>query len=90
MSGKEKSHKHIYIYNFGDCPRTGFVYLFWGSLPMGRNTHKQDPKKIPGQSRETFVYVFFVVCWFFFQEISKQIVGDLLTGIDGSFHSAIC
>ena len=32
---------------------------------MGEKTHKQNPPKIPGQSRENFAYVFFSLCVFF-------------------------
>ena len=36
---------------------------FWGRSCCGRKTHKQNPQKIPAQSRETFVFVYFS-SWF--------------------------
>ena len=34
---------------------------------MGEKKHiNKNPPKIPGQSRENFVYVFFSLCFFFF------------------------
>ena len=44
-----------------------FVCFFVGSFLMGEKTHKQSPPpKIPGRSRETFVYLFFFLYMFFF------------------------
>ena len=43
------------------------LVCFGGSFLWARKTHKQNPPKTPGQSRESFVYVFccsFVVFFF--------------------------
>ena len=69
LSGKEK---HININKFAGLSRDwvgcqNFVYVFLSghSLWDRNNTHKQTPPfKIPGQSREFFVYVFFSLCVF--------------------------
>ena len=64
ISVREKE-KHINIKNFwGLSPALGgwpkFVYMcFFGVMPYGGKTHKQNPQKIPGQSREISVYMFF-------------------------------
>ena len=55
-----------------DCPGTGWVTKiclcgFGGVIPYGEEkTHTQNPQKIPGQSREKLVYVFFF-CSFVFR-----------------------
>ena len=69
--GKEK---HININKFAGLSRDWaggkilfmcFLFFF-GSFLMGeKKTHKQNCPQIPGQSRETFVYVFFSLCVFF-------------------------
>ena len=42
-----------------------FVYVFFRVIPYGgEKTHKQNSPKIPGQSREIFVYVFVSLCVF--------------------------
>ena len=61
---ERKTHKHRQI--CGIVPGLGgwqkFVHAFFRVIPIwGRkkNTQTKSPQKIPGQSRETFVYVFF-------------------------------
>ena len=72
MSGKEKTHKHKQICGIvlGLGGWQNFVYVFFRSFLNyeGEKTHKQNPPKIPGQSRENSVYVFslyvfFSQCW---------------------------
>ena len=68
-SGKEKTHKHKQI--CGTVPGLAgcqtFVYVFFsGHSLWGRKKHiNKIPPKIPGQSRENFVYVFCSLCVFF-------------------------
>ena len=67
--GKEKTHKHKQI--CGIVPGLGgaknlFMCFFFGSFLMGEKKHiNKIPPKIPGQSRENFVYVFCSLCVFF-------------------------
>ena len=69
-SGKEKTHKHKQI--CGIVPELGGCHIFClclflfflGSFLMGRKTQKQNPPKIPGQSREKLV-VFCSLCVLF-------------------------
>ena len=70
ISGKEKTHKHKHICGLvpglGGCQK--FVYVFFQVIPYGaekKKKHKQNPPKIPGQSREIFVYVFFLYVFVF-------------------------
>ena len=71
-SGKEKAYKHKQICGIvpglGGCQN--FVYVFFGAFLMGRKTHKQSHPKIPGQSRENFVYGLFSLCVFFRSQIT--------------------
>ena len=73
ISGKEKTHKHKQI--CGIVPGLGgcqiFVYVFFRVIPYGgEEKHiNKVPPKIPGQSRETFVYVFFSLCVFFVPKV---------------------
>ena len=70
-SGKEKTHKHKQICGIvpglGGCAKQLFMCLcFFFSFLMGEKKHiNRIPPKIPGQSREHFVYVFFSLCVFF-------------------------
>ena len=62
-SGKEKTHKHKQICGIvpglGGCQKVVYVFFSGHSL-WGRRKHiNKIPPKIPGQSRENFVYVFF-------------------------------
>ena len=65
--GKEK---YININKFAGLSRDWadgkilFMCFFSGPSLWGRKTHKQNPPKIQGQSREKFVYVFFSLCVF--------------------------
>ena len=66
-SGKEKTQKHKQISGIvlGLVVWQKLVYVsFWGVIPYGGETHKQNPPKIPGQSREMFVYVLFSLSFF--------------------------
>ena len=58
------AHKHKQIWGIlpglGGCPK--FVYVFWGHSIWGEKHTSKIPPKVPGQSREKFVYVFFFVC----------------------------
>ena len=67
-SGKETTHKHKQICGIvpglGGCQN--FVYVFFRVIPYGGEKHiNKIPPKIPGQSREKFVYVFYSLCVFF-------------------------
>ena len=64
--------KHMNINKFAGLSRDWvgaknlFMCLFSGHSLWGKNTHTNKvPQKIPGQSREIFVYVFFSLCVFF-------------------------
>ena len=64
--------KHININKFAGLSRDWvgaenlFLCFFFGSFLMGEKKHiNKIPPKIPGQSREIFVYVFFSLCVFF-------------------------
>ena len=79
MSGKEKTHKHKQIRGIvpglGGCQKVFYVFFFFfffGSFLMGERKHiNKIPPKIPGQSRENFVYVFFL--YVFFRSLSWKI-----------------
>ena len=67
-SGKEKTHKHKQICGIvpglDGCQKVVYVFFF-GSFLMGEKKHiNKIPPKIPGQSRENFVYVSFSLCVF--------------------------
>ena len=48
----------------GGCQK--FVYVFFSGHSLGGEKHiNKIPPKIPGQSRENFVYVFCSLCVFF-------------------------
>ena len=69
ISEKEKTHKLKQICGIvpglGGCQKVVYVFLF-GSFLMGEKKHiNKIPQKIPGQSRENFVYVFFSLCVLF-------------------------
>ena len=63
--------KHININKFAGLSWTGWVpkfclRVFFGSFLMGEKKHiNKITPKIPGQSRENSVYVFFCLCVFF-------------------------
>ena len=62
ISGERKTHKDKHI--CGIIPELGgwqkYVYVFFRVIPCGREKHTNNiPRKIPGQSREHVVYVFF-------------------------------
>ena len=67
VQGKKE---HININTFGGMPRDwaggkSLFMCFCRVVPYGgEKTHKQNPQKIPGQSREMFVYVFICLCVF--------------------------
>ena len=87
-SGKEKTHKHKQI--CGIVPGLGGVpkiclCVFFGSFLMGEKKHiNKIPPKIPGQSRENFVYVFFSLCVFFARDKGQQLKGKIVFRI---FHT---
>ena len=61
---ERKTHKHKQI--CGIVPGLGGCQFFSGSFLMGKKRHiNKITPKIPGQSREKFVYVFFCLCVFF-------------------------
>ena len=65
LRGKEKTHKHKHIRGLapGLSGSQNFVYVFFFPvvIPYGGEKHiNKIPPKIPGQSREKFVYVFFL------------------------------
>ena len=63
-----KRKKHVNINKCGRLSGTGWVpksclCVLFEVIPCGgERTHKQNPQKIPGQSQENFVYVFFYSC----------------------------
>ena len=71
FSGKEK---HININNFAGlswdwvgAKNLVYVFFFGSFLMEEKNTYTKSPQKhpkIPGQSREVFVYVFFLNVFF--------------------------
>ena len=69
MSGKEKAHKHKQICGIvpglGGCQKFVYVFFFGAFLIWGRKHISKIPSKIPGQSRENFVYVSCSLCVFF-------------------------
>ena len=60
--------KHININKFAGLPQDwvgakNLFMCFFGSFLMGEKKHiNKIPPKIPGQSRENFVYVFLSLC----------------------------
>ena len=80
FSGKDKTHKHKQI--CGIVPGLGgwqkFVYvLFWVIPYGGEETHKQNPSKIPRQSRENFVFFLFSFCVLFVSILGNSGSGAL-------------
>ena len=67
----KKTHKHKQI--CGSVPGLGgcqnFVYVFFRVIPYGGGKKHIGKAKIAGQSRENFVYVFFL-----YSGISKPVV----------------
>ena len=66
---RKKTHKHKQICGIvpglRGCQKVVYVFFF-GSFLMGEEKHiNKIPPKIPGQSRENFVYVFCSLCVFF-------------------------
>ena len=59
--GKTHKRKHIrgIVLGLGGCQKSAYVFLGGSFLMGGELTHKQNPQKILGQSREMFVYMFF-------------------------------
>ena len=70
ISGKEKTHKHKQscgiVPGLGGCQKVVYVCVFFFSFLVGEKKHiNKIPPKIPGQSREIFVYVFVLYVFFF-------------------------
>ena len=79
QSGKEKTHKQKQICGIvpglGGCQNFAYVFLFFRVIPYGGEKHiNKIPPKIPGQSREHFVYVCFSLC--FFRSLDKRMLLD--------------
>ena len=72
--GKRKTHKHKQICGIvpGLGGRQNLVYVFFlfGPFLMGEKTHKQNPPKIQGQSRENIVYVLCLYVFLFLPILS--------------------
>ena len=71
-SGKERlTDMRAFLRDFpgnGWVPKFCLCVFCFGSFFMGEKTHiNKVPPKIPGQSREIFVYVFFSLCVFSFR-----------------------
>ena len=65
--GKKKTHKHKQMCGIvpGLDGWQNFVYVFFRVIPYGGEKHiNKIPPKIPGQSREKLVYVFFLYVFF--------------------------
>ena len=71
FSYNQGKKKHININKFAGLSRDWvgakkLFMCFFRVIPYGREKHTNKvPPQIPGQSRETFVYVFFSLCAFF-------------------------
>ena len=69
LQGKKQTHKHKRICRIvpglGGCQKCVCVFFFFGSFLMGDKKHiNKIPPKMPGQSRENVVYVFFLFMCF--------------------------
>ena len=70
---RKKTHKYKQVCGIvpglRGCQNFVYVFFFFGSFLMGEKKHiNKMPPKIPGQSREHFVYVFFSLCVFLFSK----------------------
>ena len=85
---KEKTHKHKQICwivpGLGGCQK--FVLCFFRVIPYGGEKHvNKIPPKIPGQSRENFVYVFFSLCVFSLPIVVRRADSSLIFILETSW-----
>ena len=94
MFRERKTHKHKQICGIvpglGGCQKVVYVFFFVGSFLMGEKKHiNKIPPKIPGQSRENFVYVFFSLCVFFSLPIINSVHTRCIVKT-GGFTRGVC